>query len=80
MIPNHALYRVSGGRARPRSINSLSYDNLRIVNMRSAPSDPRPTTLARLVPWLVVAAVVVAGVVLAFRYAARVTPLIDGVR
>jgi hypothetical protein len=48
--------------------------------MRSAPPESRPVTVARLVPWLLAAALVVAGVFLAFRYGARVTPLIDGVR
>lgn len=68
------------GRRPPRSINSLSYDNLRIVNMRSAPPESRSTMFARLVPWMLVAGLVVAGVFLAFRYGARVTPLLDGLR
>lgn len=48
--------------------------------MRSAPPESRSITVARLVPWLLIAALVFAGVFLAFRFSARVTPLIDGVR
>jgi hypothetical protein len=58
----------------------MSYDNLRVVNTRSAPPDPPPDGAARLLPWLVVAVAVLAGVVLAFRYGPRITPLIDGIR
>ncbi|HMN09429.1 MAG TPA: hypothetical protein PKC83_11645 [Gemmatimonadaceae bacterium] len=44
------------------------------------PPEHRPSTLTRLIPWLLLAALVVGGVVLAFRYAGRVTPLIESVR
>jgi hypothetical protein len=65
---------------RDRSINSLSYDNLRVVKPRSdTPDSPRGTG-QRLAPWLVAALIVAAGVLLAFRYGTRVTPLLDGIR
>jgi len=65
---------------RDRSINSLSYDNLRAVKPRSDPVEAPVGTGRRLAPWIVVALVVAAGVLLAFRYGTRVTPLLDGIR
>jgi len=53
---------------------------LRVVNMRSAPPDPPPANATKLIPWLVLALAIAAGVMLAFRYGSRVTPLIDGIR
>jgi len=64
------------------SPNLLSYDNLRVVNMRSAPPEPSrdASPATRLLPWLVLAVAIAAGVVLAFRYGVRITPFIDGIR
>ncbi|MEP7382189.1 MAG: hypothetical protein ABI910_10915 [Gemmatimonadota bacterium] len=50
------------------------------MNLRSTPPDPPPAAPTRLTPWLIVALAVVFGVILAFRYGLRITPLIDGIR
>lgn len=68
------------GRRGAGSVNSLPYDNLRPVNSRANPPGRATVSLRRLLPWLLVLAVIAAGVALAFRFGPGVTPLIDTVR
>ena len=55
----------------------LSYDNLRVVELRTDNGRAAPSRAGRFLVWTILVLVLVAGVVAALIYGPRLTPLLD---
>ena len=55
----------------------LSYDNLRVVELRTDDGRAAPSRAGRFLIWAILVLALVAGVVAALIYGPRLTPLLD---